>query len=371
MSQNVICRSIAATLGSVVVLASLAGCQIYDASLLEGVGRRGGLVPERPDASFEGPDIDPLTYAMRRLIIDQSEDGLWREVGFDLDGLDTDGSDLTNVECLPEGGVVALDGDFGIDNTLGATFFPLVSVAPAAANLEADARLAMEEGRGTMILYVTGYNGQPSDPRVRVMLSTSVAGTSAPLEDVEFSLLDPSRLVMKSNGTPAPPPNWEGWDHWFVRDDGFLLKNFDQPNVVDANAYVVNNRVVMRLPDRASILFLTDSASVDVRFVGGIAVAQLAPDLGSVSDIVIGGRMAIRDILAIGESVGVCQGEPTHDILAGALDSQADLLSVLGASGGTHILCDALSLGVFFESGVVGEGAPVLVASPPLVENCP
>ena len=354
-----------------VAVALIPGCQVYDASLIQAARPTGPQFPARPDASAEGPDGAPLTFAVRDPVLDQSENDAWRTIGLNLDGLFTDDLSNPDVECVTANGQIAFDGEDGIDNVMGARFFPLVTLAEAAATLEGDARLAMMEGLGTPIITISGYNHEANDPRVEVGIATAVAGTSAEFEDVAFDVGDPSSLLLSGTTLPAPAPLWDGHDHWFVRDDGFLLGDIDEPFAADVNAYVADYELVVRLPDRVSVLVQTNTVSIDVRLSDAVAIITLSPDLGTLLDVVIGGRMATRDMLAIGESVGICAGTSTFDLLSRAVDGYADLLSVGGGSAGVDSICDALSIGIRFEGGVAAGAAPRSTASPPLPVLCP
>lgn len=340
------------------------GCDVYDESLL--TDALASAVPARPDASLDGPDIDPLTIALRDPVLDQAKDQRWREIGFDLDDLQTS-SEQSEVECLPEGGKVPLDGDDGIDNVVGADLLPLVTLSEGVKNLAEDARDSQERGQGTLVVHLSEYNGSPYDPQVRVVVAQAVAGTSLPASDV---VLVDGQLLEVASGEPAPPPAWDGSDHWYVRDDAFFLGDFGRPRISDEIAYVSGGKLVVHLPDRASILFFAGEATVTVRLAQGLVVGTLEEDLSGVRDVNIGGRMSILDVLETGESAGVCLGTPERTIFEGQLPSMADVLSVPGTSGGPSVTCDALSVGVLFERGVAGQGVPVPVQSPPVANPC-
>ncbi len=341
-----------------------AGCDVYDESLL--TDPSASAIPARPDAGLDGPDIDPLTIALREPVLEQTENQRWRQIGFDLDELQTSSED-SEVECLPEGRKVPLDGDDGIDNVVGADLLPLVTLSESVKNLAEDARDSQERGQGTLVVHISEYNGTAYDPQVRVVVAQAVAGTPLPSSEVAFV---EGELIELASGEPAAPPAWDGSDHWYVRDDAFFLGVFERPRISDEVAYVSGGKLVVRLPDRASILFFAGQATVTVRMAQGLVVGTLEDDLRGLRDVNIGGRMSILDVLETGESAGVCLGTPERTIFEGQLPSMADVLSVPGTSGGPSVTCDALSVGVLFESGVVGIGVPVPVESPPIANPC-
>jgi hypothetical protein len=352
-------------LGLWVVLAT-SGCKVFDAGLIEPDDASStvdvptmdvpsvdvptnptGLrkVPSRPAAESEGPDTEIVTFALRDVALNQDADR-WRDIGLDLDDLESE-PPVPEVECVPpnETADPELDGNDGIDNSFGNRLFPIVRLA--LPTLEEDSRTNQAAGLGAILLRVSGWNGTRNDPRVSVLLSQSAAGTTADPESVRF---DGTTLVDDADGMPAPMPAWDGDDHWFARDDTFLMADEARPRVRDDNAYVSDGTFVMRLPDRVDILFFAGStAGVRVRLTDAYAFGELNEDFTAIEVATVAGRWAVLDLLETGNNIGICVGTPQRNIVEAQLDTIADVRSTRG-SGGPGVICDAISLGVTFRA---------------------
>lgn len=341
----------------------LCGCNVFDAGLIEPVDAPSssdvptadvptqdvpvltGLrkVPPRPAAEAEGPDAEVLTVALRDVVLNQDSDR-WKDIGLDLDDLDSK-VPVPEVECLPpnETADPELDGTDGIDNAFGSRLFPIVRLA--LPNLEADSRTNQAAGIGAIILQVSHWNGTRNDPSMTVLLTQSAGGTSADPESVRFEGMD---LVNVSDGMPAPPPAWDGNDHWWGRDDTFFMNMEERPRVQDTNAYMSDGTLVMRLPDRVDILFFAGTtAGVRVRLTDAYAFGRFDEDFQTVAAATVAGRWSILDLLDTGNNIGICVGSAQRDLVEAQLDTIADVRSVRG-TGGPAVTCDAISLGVNF-----------------------
>lgn len=345
--------------------AMVASCNAFDASLLDGGANLDGLrkAPPRPPAETEGPSIEPLRAALGGVVLDQGG-GRWRELGLDLDDLNTATVD-DPVECRPPRPTadVEVDGVEGIDNAFGNRFFPIVQLV--LSEFQEQSLAAQAAGEGTLVLQMSGWNGQDEDPRVDIFIAQSVDGTSAPEADVE--LVD-GRLVMRSDGSEAPPPALDGNDTYWLRDDAFVMGDIDNPRIRDDNAYVTGRQVVMRLPDRIQILFFATGAGVKVRLTGGTSVARINDDNTLLSDVLVAGRWSIVDLLDTADNVGVCSGGSEYRLLLNQLETIADVRSTPG-SGGDGVECDAMSVGVPFSTGVIANIGGV-APSPELPNPC-
>lgn len=316
--------------------------------------------PPRPEVA-DGADVDDLTIALRDVVLNQN--GLrWRDIGLDLDDLDTQMT-TDPVECVPpnEEAEIELDGMQGIDNAFGDKLYPIVALA--LPTLQADARTNQEAGLGAIILQMSGWNGTADDPRVDIFLTQSAAGTTADPATVSFDGFDP--MV---GGAPAPLPAWEGDDYWFGRDETFFMSDFDQPLIRDDNAYIADGVVVMRLPDRIDILFFVGTdMGVRVRLTDAIAFGQFNEDFTRLEPAIVAGRWAIIDLLETGENINICIGSVQRMIIENQLDTIADLRSRPG-TGGPGVECDAISVGVSFTGVAARWGG--LGPSRPLPNPC-
>ncbi len=349
-----------------------AGCQVYDASLVDaGVDAQAPdagpcdnrVAPARPTGS-DGPDGPEILFGLRMVQLQQDEGAAWASIGLDLDGFCTEAPAYAT-ECLPpRRSRPPEDGDDGIDNVFGAELFPLVDLA--VPGLETTARAAQEEGK-LPIVRIRGWNGMDDDPRVDVAITNSIymvrADGDGPAEHVLNSAFEPVDMA----GTRLPFPAWDGTDYGFFRDTTFLDGNPDQPTIRDDTAYVVNRYVVARLPERVEILFPAMDVGVLVRLTDATAIGRISDDGSTLENATVSGRWSILDLLSTAENVGICRDSDSYGILSGQLDTIADVRSRAG-TGGEGIRCDALSLGVVFQGSRLQWGG--LTPGPPVRNVC-
>ncbi len=342
-SQGIMDLRLLSVIGVVVALSAgavaMTSCSVYDASLVSSGGK---TPPARPPMTTEGPDGEELLFALRNVFLDQEE--AWATVGYDLDGRNTT-SENGDQECLDAEQGFELDGEDGIDNVFGGAFFP--SVQKVLPTIQDDARAAQDAGRGTLLLHVRGWNHEPNDPLITVDIVQAAAGTSEDPSLVEF---DGFELVYIADGEPAPPPAWDGNDHWWAREDSYLNGETETPFIQDDDAYVANGTAVVQLPTNRPILFFVGDKGVIVRLSDAVATAELVDSGESLSNIVVAGRWAVDDLHAIAPNIGLCIPS-----LVALLNQEASLRADVRADGEpSNSPCDAVSMGVSFELGVKG-----------------
>ena len=348
-------------------LALLAGCQVYDPSLLPtdaGVpGYEAAVPPPRPEAPDDAEDVGELTFVIRDVLFEQDGDR-WATIGYDLDGRLTE-PPAYDTACRPPHAPTRpeTDGEGGIDNAFGRHLFPLVEVTNPG--LQGVARGFQAEGVGAIALTVRGWNGADDDARVEVAAAVTVFGVAAEPADDE-----PPAAVLTSEGPETPEgealelPTWDGSDWVWVRDDNFFEEDLTRPFIADDNAYVTGGTLVFRLPDRTDFVFPGAEIGLLVRLTGALATARLVDGGERLEDMVVAGRWPLLDLLETAESVGVCRDTASYDILARRLDRVADVRAQRG-TGGPDVPCDAVSLGLRFEAASrariagLAEGLPV------------
>lgn len=374
------------------VLASLVGCKVFDASLVDpdldaGAPIDGGpsdafvprpdtgsvamcpdgsprrSLPPRPSTADTGDQV--LTIGLRDIRLRQQANA-WREIGLDLDGLCTTTA-LSDVECQPPSDVgIQLDGEGGIDNAFHSLFEVIDLVFPSLADT---AGAVSEAGVGVVVLSIDGWNGSANDSRVEVTLTQSVAGTSGTADQtappaVEFVNYEP---FMPGSTTPLPPPSWDGNDWLWVRDETFFMGDTSRPRVQDTNAYIAEGTLVMRLPDRAEILFAGEDQGIRVQLTDAYVFGTFDEAFARVSPMTVTGRWSVLDLLDTASAVNICAGDTEYGILERKLEEVADVRSTPGTGGGAAT-CDAVSMGVTFEA------YPVRIAGlepgPPLPDGC-
>ncbi len=368
--------------GGVVIGAWLAGCHVFDASLLDradaavdadadaeldadtGPIMTDGdmdamppacplrLPPPRP-AIEDGEDTQETFFAMRGIDLDQGAE--WTVVGYDLDGLCSIG-EAPIVECLPpaRSGMPEIDGEGGIDNVFAHQAVPLVLLG--YPELETDAQYAQSRGLGVILIRLRGWNGEATDARVDATMALSSLGVQAddsgemprevPQQDAGVDRDDAGYIDL-------PPPLWDGRDFWFARTDNFLDGDLERPRIRDDTAYMVDRTLVMRLPDRFPITFNGLRNGNILRLTDAVFTARFSEDYARVEEAMLAGRWAILDILESVPLAGVCPGTDNYAQFVRVLDLTADIRSAPG-SGGPRVLCDALSVGIRFTEGVRG-----------------
>jgi hypothetical protein len=329
---------------------SLLGCDAYDASLLEGkaagCGDEGSRrPPARPSPDGDGTDeVEEIMFAHRDVRFDQLPDD-WREIGFDLDDRCSTPANALG-ECVPITGSTQEDGVAGIDNVFSAKLFALVSLQyMPRPEVPGDtlARYATDlhaSGESALLIRIRNWNGLANDSRVTVDISSSVFGRSG-TGDPDVA---PSMTPCADGPGDDCVPGWAGdGDDWFwARSDNFLIDDVAQPKIVDDNAYVANDTVVMRIPDRAEIKFTGPSLGLSIILTDGISVGVISPDRMRM-DSVMAGRWARNDLIQTAETVGVCAGSANYDFLLLALNDMLDVRSNRSTAG-PDVECDALSM---------------------------
>ncbi len=346
-----------------VALVLLAGCKVYDPSLVrsdasagDGGAACGIRPPPRPASADDGVDIGEIAFALRDVVFEQGAD--WRRTGFDLDGYCTGAPDYRSECTPPDGSRPVIDGDNGIDNVLGQTLFPLVSLA--VPGLQMASRSFQEAGDGSVLIRIDGWNGQPNDSRVDVIAAITVFGTTAAAApDVTITPTGPEL----GDGSFPPPPDWDGNDVFWGRDDNFVGGNEANPRIRDDTAYVTNGTLVVRLPERTDFIFPGTDVGVLVRLTEAFAVGQIRADRTRLDDVTVVGRWAINDLLDTAESIGVCPGSANLTTLQMIMDANADVRS-RADTGGTGVTCDAVSVAIVLQGyrgnwGAVAPGRPL------------
>ena len=333
-----------------------AGCRAFDESLLDGTADAGApcvprTPPERPGTASP-TELGEQLFALRDVRLEQPSD--WRSIGYDLDGLCSDEPD-PEVECVPpdEMGGVEVDGDDGIDNAAGHELFPFHLVL--LGDLQGPVRADQELGRGVTLVRVRGYNGEPDDDRVDVALALAAWGSAA--------LPGGGPPDLPTDGSPPPPPVWDGTDYWWATEGSFLGGNPDEPLVRNDNAYVSDGTLVVQLPERVPFIFSAAGFSFALRLSDAVLTARFTADGQGLERVILAGRWSINDILDTFPTLGFCPGSVNEGRMIRLLDSAADVRATPG-TGGPAVDCDAISVGLE-QTGVAGQWAGLAVAPLP------
>jgi hypothetical protein len=359
-------------------MALVLGCSVYDSSLIEG-GTAG--LPDRPPASTSSPDdSESVVFALKNIFISQSAEMAAR-IGIDLDATVTTGRENTTCEPQTVDGTVVgqavVDGERGIDNSLGATLLP--TTRSALPCLEDNLALTQGRGVGTVLVWVQGWNGLPNDASVTAMLATAVDGTTEDPSLVAFRGSDSVDLTYSSGrpGVEAPDPEWNNADWWFLDPFDFDTdesgeSSLDLPKVTQADAYVSFGRLVVPLGSGTAFKLIAGDGSVPsdgamkVVVNGGVLMGDISEDATRLERGLFAGRFSLDKLSEATPKIGMCA--LNADVITTVLGQFADIQEspqndAIGAE------CDAFSLGITFD-GVVGQVAGLAPSSRPELEPC-
>ncbi|MDH3200514.1 MAG: hypothetical protein OEM15_06440 [Myxococcales bacterium] len=368
---------IGCTVGALVWIV-VSGCDVYDSRLIE--DSVAGPPPRPPAATSSPDDAETLVFALKDVYIEQSAENAAR-IGIDLDSVVTTGQD--DASCQPRNvdgevvGKAVVDGNKGIDNSLGTNLLPTVgAVLPCLQD-----NLALTQGRGigTIVLWVRGWNGQPDDASVSAMLTTAVDGTTEDPSEVGYGRNSDVDLVYTRGAQTenAPDPGWDAEDWWYLDPEDFDEDetgepSIELPNVAQTDAYVAFGRLVLPLPPDSGFKLiagdgsLPSDGSMNVVVNGGFMMGDLTEDLKGLEHGLFTGRFTIEKLGEATPNIGVCAINAT--VIESLFGQYADIQSSPEMDG-TGAECDAFSLGVTF-SGVAGRIAGLAPASRPTLEPC-
>ncbi|MFW6088011.1 MAG: hypothetical protein ACODAG_12450 [Myxococcota bacterium] len=333
----------------------------------------------RPDVE-DSADEDRVLFAIRDIVLDQDDPG---SIGYDLDCFDTDSQEAAQqgeTQCFPpSGGGVPTDGPNGVDNVFGDDFYPLVGAALSINEIgkllvdenDPDVELTFEEkanqvqasGRGTLLVIIDGWNGTLNDPSMTASIAQAAYGTpcaddmGTPPENLVWMPHEgESGTLMIDDGgemVEAPPPAWDGNDCWWIREDAFVTAS-DEFEISDDQAYVNEGEAVIDIPPRKTIQFFAGPVGVEVKLTGAVSTAIVSDDFDALTDMTVAGRWARDDLRSTGENLGVCQFCSTMETLDNSLLSESDVRSNPDDDPSPNLECNAISMGVRFETGVRG-----------------
>ena len=368
----------------------VAGCSYYDSSLLDPKGAAGGdggfdgstdvdasdANDEKPDAASDAPDDqqppsdggcthalppDPpnvadaggsISFVVAASSIDfgdqQTSNPL--DIGFDLD------MRCTCPEangCLRESWatVDGCDGPGGRDNMAGKFMSELAALFD---NLGSKAWTeGLLRGSWSLLLRLRDYNGEADDDRVRL-------DWYIPAEYFTF----------QDGGTD--PPKWDGTDEWPVRTGSLEVPANGEPWDLDKTLYhddraYVRDGVVVGSVSAATIQV---NEEYQVSITGGFLTANVVQDNGVwvLKNGIVAGRWPVQGILSQVSRIKdpvfnlpICTDNPVYPQIKNQICSFVDIYSGVGTP---TTPCDAVSVGMRFETVAAKLGALVLSGEP-------
>ncbi|MCC7538799.1 MAG: hypothetical protein IT379_21415, partial [Deltaproteobacteria bacterium] len=270
----------------------------------------------------------------------------WRDIAYDLDGRCTSSeSDFEDLECAPPPGFApADDGPNGVDNTLGQTFWPLLTIVDP--DYEAAIDRDMEDGIFGVLIRVAEWNGTGNDPVVDVAIVDALRGFAQ------------GQDPMGTN--PLEPPAWDGTDEWLATSRSFVAGDSERPLARDTAAYVVDGLIVAH-PRDGSEVRISAQTTLTIKVTRGVLTARLTDGNRALGDVIFAGRMALDDVYDTLPRLDICAGSMRHTAITEALRRAADLTT--GGEATPMLLCEAISVGIAFD-GTLANVADVVEARP-------
>ena len=188
----------------------------------------------------------------------------------------------------------------------------------------------MQQGRGTLLLRITGWNGTPNDAHVTASLVNAADGTTDPANTVHWDSSPAVQGLVHADSSPAAPPGWDpNQTTWYV--DPLTLApgasaTLDDANQVDTQAYIREGYLVMALNNEPLSLFMGEGADIQITLADGTLMAKIAADGLHIESGVFGGRMGKNALIkASAGLIGDCGSADT--ITAPLLPMFADVMA--------------------------------------------
>jgi hypothetical protein len=305
--------------------------------------------PSPPTGTIKPGDV---TFVVALHSIFMAEQAGSTPVGLDLDKTCTcegEGPSCT----APKGTKPACDSPGGVDAAAQKLFqliaLPLGTDAFGSQFFSNGA----DKGLWSLLVRVTGYNGEADDDHVSVALFPVASSVEVP-----------------ATGIPA----WDGKDQWPISTTSLADgKSVSKPLYVDDNAYVSGGVLVAGIA-HSEIRFAGSIESITMRLTGGQIVATLTkgPNGYALKDGILAARWALPDVFFAISSFrdnngkAICTNGVDYAFAKQSFCNAADILSTIGT---ITTPCDALSLGLGFTADPANIGS---VKPPPKpIPGCP
>jgi hypothetical protein len=239
------------------------------------------VAPPLPDTDDGRDSVPPFYLALKSVNIDPGAGVL----GFDLDGVCTcDKRPNTAFDGGPScaSKQPACDGDGGVDNA-GPALFRTLTFGVVDINQVVGINKSINEGKNTLLIYISDYNGKPNDRDVKAGAMRS------------HGIKDGSGCETQLQGGKAPP-GWCGKDLWTYRDDQVLPLGPNQEKVPigGTTGWVNDGNIVFATNGEVRFFF----GNTTVRFSGSITSGKLTRPNGRWRlEGTLSGRMSVTDVL--------------------------------------------------------------------------
>ncbi len=310
-----------------------------------GTGGAGGVAddpcsarwPSEPPASSTPDDSVVISLAVRT--IDLGEQNVAFAPGFDLDRACTCCSGCPEAQTCSPPGETLCDAERGRDNAV-AHFVARLEQQLASPVTTTSLQTEIDAGNWTVLIRITGYNGQPDDDDVTVAMYATSPLTAA--------------------------PSWNGGDTWTVRTDYLLPMSANlEDALVKSDVAYVHGGVLVGTFGAGGPLRLSLTGGFDIHLTSAVVSGPLELVDGRYRlSATMGGLWTMPDVfrslsaLRAGGMPVVCKGDASYEmtvkpLLCGLRDSRPGL--------DTPSPCDALSFGAAY----VAEQVVISQTSPP------
>jgi hypothetical protein len=295
----------------------------------------------------------PLTFAITKILLGETDrDGnpgfpdIWKQIGYDLDGVDTFEVCDKAMEslCAPRNDAERknlLDGDDGIDNSFGGVLYPILRGLDDT--LEQKANFVLDQGGATVLIDLD---------------DVGAGDTYAPLG---------ARLHHAA--TLDHVPLLDGSDVWPIQDD--LLDDPSDPGsakLQSGESYLVEGVWVGRFKGGLPIAITLGGKTILITILDPTVTMTLDPGRAGATNGTIAGVLAVDPLLATAREIAALQDPAlctetslVLQTLLARVERSADIL--LDRSQDPAKTCDAVSIGLGFEATRVVLG-PVVAAEP-------
>jgi hypothetical protein len=312
--------------------------------------------PGKPSGAAKG-DGAGVVLAVNKLFLGNTDrkgavkNDAWMQFGYNLDGKISTKESTDHCKPYPgaQPATVKADGKGGVDNAFGKILVPIiVSLAQDAAEK---------------------INDNIADGSFTIMTKIDTLGTKSSYVDLPAALYVGSKLMM-------PPPKDAPWDQvkWPVVPE--LLdnpKDITSSKVKFPSSYVNEDLWVSGTPANLNLQLNVGGFGLTLGIVKAIITMKLSKDRKSASDGIIAGVLPVEPLIAELRKVAgrfskdLCTGN-TFDSIAEQIKQASDILADGSNSPGKT--CDAISIGLGFESKAIQGLGDIAPAAPPAGDPC-
>jgi hypothetical protein len=344
---------------------------------------QGVAYPDPPEGTDNPSDAMEFTVAVRSVDLGEGGDKT-NPVGLNLDKFCT---------CLGEGPSCKdppyatkedhCDDKGGVDNAASRLFAALDIALPSDKFGSGFYSEKAEQGNWTLLLRVTGYNGELNDPRVTVAVygpaglqASSKSGAGGTGGGGGAGPSDPCQTDPDAGPIVETIPCWNGHDVWRVADTSVgPTQSVDEPLYFDPNAYISKGFLVASV-SQTKLNLGGATSYLGLRLTAGTIVGAIqAPQVDGLGFRIVNGTLAARwtteDIFETlstfsAEGAKLCTNDNLYPLFKERVCSFVDISSKLG---GATLECDSISFGMRFNTFPVKLGDIAQVQKP--MPACP